>query len=50
MEENLYKVMYPTGRNSPKFYGLPKIHETGTPQAYCIKQGFSHLWSGESPC
>ena len=30
MEENLYKAMYPTGCNPPKFYGLHKIHKTGT--------------------
>ena len=27
------KAMYPTSCTSPKFYGLPKIHKTGTPQA-----------------
>ena len=26
-----YKKLYPTGAGSPKFYGLPKIHKTGTP-------------------
>ena len=31
LEENLYKSMYPTGCTSHKFYGLPKIHKTGTP-------------------
>ena len=46
MEENLYKVIYPTDCTSPKFYGLPQIHKTGTPQAYCIEQGLSHLWNG----
>ena len=26
-----YKQLYPTSAVSPKFYGLPKIHKTGTP-------------------
>ena len=26
-----YKQLYPTSAIPPKFYGLPKIHETGTP-------------------
>ena len=30
MNESMYKIMYPTGCNPPKFYGLPKIHKTGT--------------------
>ena len=30
MDEGMYKIMYPTGC-IPKFYGLPKIHKTGTP-------------------
>ena len=31
MEEKLHKAMYPTGCTAPKFYGLPKIHKSGTP-------------------
>ena len=27
----MYKAIYPTGCTPPKFYGLPKIHKTGTP-------------------
>ena len=30
MDEGMYKTMYPTSC-VPKFYGLPKIHKTGTP-------------------
>ena len=30
MDEGMYKAMHPTGSNPPKFYGLPKIHKTGT--------------------
>ena len=26
-----WKYMYPTSEDPPKFYGLPKIHKTGTP-------------------
>ena len=26
-----YKSLYPTGIESPKYYGLPKIHKTGVP-------------------
>ena len=26
-----YKQLYPTSAVPPKFYGLPKIHKTGTP-------------------
>ena len=29
--EGEYGPMYPTGCTAPKFYGLPKIHKTGTP-------------------
>ena len=29
--EGMYRTMYPTGCTAPKFYGLPKIHKTGTP-------------------
>ena len=31
MNENLYRRLYPTGAESPKFYGLPKIHKVGIP-------------------
>ena len=31
LDEGMYKIMYPTGCIPPKFYGLPKIHKTGTP-------------------
>ena len=31
LDEGMYKIMYPTGCIRPKFYGLPKIHKTGTP-------------------
>ena len=27
----MYRSMYPAGCTAPKFYGLPKIHKTGTP-------------------
>ena len=31
MDEGMYRSMYPTSCTAPKFYGLPKIHKTGTP-------------------
>ena len=31
--------MYPTDCTSPKFYGMHKIHKTGTPSGLFIKQG-----------
>ena len=31
LDEGTYKTMYPTGCVLSKFYGLPKIHKTGTP-------------------
>ena len=31
MGEGMYRTMYPTSCISPQFYGLPKIHKTGTP-------------------
>ena len=31
MGEAMYRNMYPSGCTAPKFYGLPKIHKTGTP-------------------
>ena len=38
MGEDMYRTMYPTGCTAPKFYGLPKIHKTGTPlsQLYLV--------------
>ena len=31
MNDNLYKRLYPTGANAPKFYGLPKVHKENIP-------------------
>ena len=31
MNEDTYKKMYPTGADTPKFYGFPKIHKIGVP-------------------
>ena len=31
LKEEVYRRLYPTGAGSPKFYGLPKIHESGIP-------------------
>ena len=31
MDEGMYRTMYPTSCTAPRFYGLPKIHKTGTP-------------------
>ena len=31
LDEDTYKIMYPISCIPPKFYGLPKIHKTGTP-------------------
>ena len=31
MSEGMYRSMYPISCIAPKFYGLPKIHKTGTP-------------------
>ena len=31
LSANKYKQLYPTSAVPPKFYGLPKIHKTGTP-------------------
>ena len=31
IDEGMYKAMYPTSYITPKSYGLPKIHKTGTP-------------------
>ena len=29
--ENIYKILYPTGVSTPKYYGLPKVHKEGVP-------------------
>ena len=47
MEEGMYRTMYPTGCTAPKFYGLPKIHKTGTPLRPIVSSS-SHLWGGKS--
>ena len=45
LDEGTYRTMYPTGCVPPKFYGLPKIHKTGTPLRPIVSsQGFSYLW------
>ena len=31
MSNQSYKAIYPTGCVPPKFYGLPKVHKSGTP-------------------
>ena len=31
LSDEAYKIMYPTGTGSPKFYWLPKIHKPGIP-------------------
>ena len=31
IDEGTYNTIYPTGCIPPRFYGLPKIHKTGTP-------------------
>ena len=31
LNEETYRRLYPKGAGSPKFYGLPKIHESGIP-------------------
>ena len=43
LDEGTYRTMYPTGCVPPKFYGLPKIHKTGTPS------GQLHLAEVQSP-
>ena len=47
MEEGMYRTMYPTGCTAPKFYGLPKIHKTGTPLRPIVSKGLCHLWGGK---
>ena len=34
--KDTYKAMYPTSCTHPKFYGLPKIHNIGTPSALIV--------------
>ena len=44
LDEGMYQIMYPTSCVPLKFYGLPKIHKTGTPLRPIVSsQGFSHL-------
>ena len=31
IDEVTYKMLYPTGAGTPKFYGLPKVHKAGMP-------------------
>ena len=31
MDDNTYKMLYPTGAGPPKYYGLPKVHKPGLP-------------------
>ena len=48
LDNNTYKVMYPTGCRAPKFYGFPKIHKQGTPlRAYSVQLWIGHLWCGQ---
>ena len=57
-----YKQLYPTSAVPPKFYGLPKIHKTGTPLrpivssrgsiTYGVAKELSHIITplvGQSP-
>ena len=57
-----YKPLYPTSAVPPKFYGLPKIHKTGTPLrpivssrgsiTYSVSKELSHIIKplvGQSP-
>ena len=46
MGEGMYKTMYPTHCTAPKFYGLPKIHKTGTPLRPIVSIRDCHLWGG----
>ena len=39
IDEGTYKTMYPTDCMPPKFYGLPKIHKTGTPSGQLYQVG-----------
>ena len=31
INETTYRMLYPTGAGSPKYYGLPKVHQEGMP-------------------
>ena len=48
--EGMYRTMYPTSCTAPKFYGLPKIHKTGTPLGLLYLAGLCHLLGGKSHC
>ena len=43
MGEGIYRTMYPNGWIAPKFYGLPKIHKTGTPLCQLYLAGAQSL-------
>ena len=44
ISDQLYKKIYPTGAEAPKFYGLPKVHKRDIlPQTNCFQQGFNKL-------
>ena len=47
MGVGMYRTMYHTGCMAPKFYGLPKIHKTGTPSGQMYPAGAQSLM-GES--
>ena len=48
LDEGTYRTMYPTGCVPPKFYGLPKIHKTGTLLRPIVSsRWFSHLWGSQ---
>ena len=44
MEEKLYNTEYPMGCTPPKFYGLPKVHKTGTPLDLLYHAGAKSLY------
>ena len=41
MSENIYRKIHPTGASSPRFYGLPKNHNS--PKAHCIKHWLCNI-------
>ena len=41
---NMYKQLYPTSAVPPKFYGLPKIHKTGTPHRPIVSSRGSNTY------
>ena len=50
INEVTYRRLYPTGANSPKFYGLPKVHKQGMPlRAKCPALGLL-LMSQQKNC